>query len=56
MAGSSHVLPTGQQAKFGSGLGVHSFLRVQQVIDYTSEADRAKYPDMAGKVFVMICG
>ena len=36
MAGSSHVLPTGQQAKFDSGLGVHSFLRVQQVIDYTS--------------------
>jgi len=34
MAGSNHVLPTGQQAKFGSGLGVHSFLRVQQVIDY----------------------
>jgi histidinol dehydrogenase len=34
MAGSSHVLPTGQQAKFGSGLGVHSFLRPQQVIDY----------------------
>jgi len=34
MAGSSHVLPTGEQAKFGSGLGVHSFLRVQQVIDY----------------------
>jgi histidinol dehydrogenase len=34
MAGSSHVLPTGQQAKFGSGLGVQSFLRVQQVIDY----------------------
>jgi len=34
MAGSSHVLPTGEQAKFGSGLGVHSFLRPQQVIDY----------------------
>jgi histidinol dehydrogenase len=34
MAGSSHVLPTGQQAKFGSGLGVHSFLRAQQIIDY----------------------
>ena len=34
MAGSNHVLPTGQQAKFGSGLGVHSFLRPQQVIDY----------------------
>lgn len=35
MAGSSHVLPTGQQAKFGSGLGVHSFLRPQQIIDYS---------------------
>ena len=35
LAGSSHVLPTGQQAKFGSGLGVHSFLRPQQVIDYS---------------------
>jgi histidinol dehydrogenase len=34
LAGSSHVLPTGQQAKFGSGLGVHTFLRPQQVIDY----------------------
>ena len=38
MAGSSHVLPTGQQAKFGSGLGVHSFLRAQQVIDYNQGA------------------
>jgi len=27
-----------------------------EVIDYTSEADRARYPDMAGKVFVMIRG
>lgn len=34
MAGSSHVLPTAQQAKFGAGLGVHSFLRAQQIIDY----------------------
>lgn len=34
LAGSSHVLPTGQQAKFGSGLGVHSFLRPQQIIEY----------------------
>jgi histidinol dehydrogenase len=34
MAGSNHVLPTGQQAKFGAGLGVSSFLRAQQVIDY----------------------
>lgn len=34
MAGSNHVLPTGQQAKFGAGLGVHTFVRAQQVIDY----------------------
>ncbi len=34
MAGSNHVLPTGQQAKFGAGLGVLSFLRAQQIIDY----------------------
>lgn len=38
MAGSNHVLPTGQQAKFGAGLGVHSFLRAQQVIDYDADA------------------
>ncbi|MDE2386144.1 MAG: histidinol dehydrogenase [Actinomycetales bacterium] len=38
MAGSNHVLPTGQQAKFGAGLGVHSFLRAQQVIDYDRDA------------------
>lgn len=37
MAGSNHVLPTGQQAKFGAGLGVHTFLRAQQVIDYNLE-------------------
>ena len=36
MAGSNHVLPTGQQAKFGAGLGVHSFVRAQQIIDYDS--------------------
>lgn len=38
MAGSNHVLPTGGQAKFGSGLGVHSFLRAQQVIEYSQSA------------------
>jgi histidinol dehydrogenase len=37
LAGSSHVLPTGQQAKFGSGLGVHSFLRPQQIIEYDKQ-------------------
>ncbi len=35
-AGSNHVLPTGQQAKFGAGLGVHTFLRAQQLIDYSN--------------------
>lgn len=38
MAGSNHVLPTGQQAKFGPGLGVHSFLRPQQIVDYDAAA------------------
>lgn len=41
LAGSSHVLPTGQQAKFVSGLGVHSFLRPQQVIDYDKQGLQA---------------
>jgi histidinol dehydrogenase len=35
LAGSNHVLPTGGQAKFGSGLGVHTFLRAQQVVEYS---------------------
>lgn len=35
LAGSNHVLPTGQQAKFGAGLGVHTFLRAQQVVEYS---------------------
>ncbi len=34
LAGSNHVLPTGGQARFSSGLGVHTFLRPQQVISY----------------------
>lgn len=38
LAGSNHVLPTGQQAKFGAGLGVHTFLRAQQLIDYNKDA------------------
>lgn len=38
MAGSNHVLPTSQQAKSSSGLGVHTFLRAQQVISYSGEA------------------
>lgn len=38
VAGSNHVLPTNQQSKFGAGLSVHTFLRAQQVIDYSEEA------------------
>lgn len=38
LAGSNHVLPTGEQAKFGPGLGVHTFLRPQQVINYSKTA------------------
>jgi len=37
LAGSNHVLPTGEQAKFGSGLGVHTFLRAQQLIEYEAQ-------------------
>ena len=38
LAGSNHVLPTGEQAKFSSGLNVLSFLRSQQVIHYSDAA------------------
>jgi len=38
LAGSNHVLPTGGQARFSSGLGVHTFLRPQQVIKYSESA------------------
>ncbi|MBC7725402.1 MAG: histidinol dehydrogenase [Burkholderiaceae bacterium] len=34
LAGSNHVLPTGGQSRFASGLGAHTFLRPQQVIAY----------------------
>jgi histidinol dehydrogenase len=38
LAGSNHVLPTGEQSKFGPGLGVHTFLRPQQIINYSRSA------------------
>ena len=38
MAGSNHVLPTGGCAHFASGLGVHSFLRAVQVVEYDADA------------------
>ncbi len=34
LAGSNHVLPTGGQSRFASGLGTYSFLRPQQIIEY----------------------
>lgn len=38
MAGSNHVLPTGGCAHFSSGLGVHSYVRAVQVIEYNKDA------------------
>jgi len=38
MAGSNHVLPVNQQSKFGAGLSVHTFLRAQQIVDYSKDA------------------
>ncbi|MFO7690584.1 MAG: histidinol dehydrogenase [Cryobacterium sp.] len=38
VAGSNHVLPTGGQARFSSGLGAYTFLRPQQVVRYDREA------------------
>jgi histidinol dehydrogenase len=38
LAGSNHVLPTGGQARFSSGLGAYSFLRPQQIIRYDHQA------------------
>lgn len=38
LAGSNHVLPTGGAAKYSSGLGVHTFLRPQQVVNYSKAA------------------
>jgi len=38
LAGSNHVLPTGGQARFSSGLGTYTFLRPQQVITYDKAA------------------
>jgi histidinol dehydrogenase len=38
LAGSNHVLPTGGQARFASGLGASAFLRPQQVIRYDAAA------------------
>ncbi|MEN9751988.1 MAG: Histidinol dehydrogenase [Actinomycetota bacterium] len=39
-AGSNHVLPTGGHSAFSSGLGAYTFLRAQQVVDYSADALR----------------
>ncbi|EPR75561.1 Histidinol dehydrogenase [Leifsonia rubra CMS 76R] len=44
LAGSNHVLPTGGQSRFSSGLGAYTFLRPQQVVRYSQEALRALEP------------
>ncbi|GGE89796.1 histidinol dehydrogenase [Mycetocola zhadangensis] len=49
LAGSNHVLPTGGQARFSSGLGAYTFLRPQQVIDY----DRAALEQVAAEVVAL---
>ncbi len=46
MAGSNHVLPTGGCAHFSSGLGVHSFVRAVQVVEYDADALRV----VAGRI------
>jgi histidinol dehydrogenase len=38
LAGSNHVLPTGGQSRFASGLGAYTFLRPQQVVRYDKAA------------------
>ncbi|ARC56770.1 Histidinol dehydrogenase [Frondihabitans sp. 762G35] len=37
LAGSNHVLPTGGQARYSSGLGAYTFLRPQQIVRYAAE-------------------
>jgi len=38
LAGSNHVLPTGGQSRFSSGLGSYTFVRPQQIINYDRNA------------------
>ena len=38
MAGPSHVMPTGGTARFSSGLGVHSFVKITPVLALSPEA------------------
>ncbi|WP_019137418.1 histidinol dehydrogenase [Cellulomonas massiliensis] len=49
MAGSNHVLPTGGCAHYASGLGVHSFVRAVQVVEYDADALQA----VAGRIVAL---
>jgi len=46
LAGSNHVLPTGGQARYASGLSASTFLRPQQVIVYDRQALHAVHDDL----------
>lgn len=46
LAGSNHVLPTGGQARYAAGLGAHTFLRPQQIVEY----DRAALQEVAARI------
>ena len=49
MAGSNHVLPTGGCAHYASGLGVHSFVKAIQVIEY----DQAALSELAERIVAL---
>ena len=49
LAGSNHVLPTGGQSRFSSGLGAYTFLRPQQIINY----DRGALKDVEERIVAL---
>ena len=49
LAGSNHVLPTGGQSRFSSGLGAYTFLRPQQVVNY----DRAALQEVEARIVAL---
>ena len=49
VAGPSHVMPTGGTARFSSGLGVHSFVKVSPIV----ALDRATSSDLARSASVI---
>ena len=49
LAGSNHVLPTGGQSRFSSGLGSYTFVRPQQIINY----DRAALKEVEERIVAL---